>query len=62
MVVDALGPSVHVNQPVDGGKLAAEEFLTLGEVEALHATDVVDWDDALGAWWMRRWWWMRRYG
>lgn len=50
VAADALAPAVKVEQPVDGGHLAAQQLLALGVGHALDATDVVDREDAvLGA-------------
>ena len=48
VVVDALGPAVKVNQPVDGGQLGSEELLALGVNHRVDAADVIDRDDAVG--------------
>ena len=48
MVVDALGPAVQVNEPVDRGQLGPEQLLPLGVDHGVDAADVIDGDDAVG--------------
>ena len=48
VVIDALGPAVQVNQPVDSGQLGPEQLLPLGVDHGVDAADVIDGDDAVG--------------
>ena len=47
VVVDALGPAVQVNEPVDSGQLGPEQLLPLGVDHGVDAADVIDGDDAV---------------
>lgn len=44
-----LSPAEQVDQPVDGGELAAQDLLSLLVADALDAADVVDGQHARGA-------------
>ena len=48
MVVDALGPAVQVNKPVDSCQLGPEQLLPLGVDHGVNAADVIDGDHAVG--------------
>ena len=48
VVVDALGPAIQVNKPVDSGQLGSEQLLPLGVDHGVNAADVIDGDDAVG--------------
>lgn len=49
VVVDGLRPAEHVDEPVQGGELAAQNLLALGVAGQVAASDVVDGDEATGA-------------
>ena len=48
VVVDALGPAIQVNKPVDSGQLRPEQLLPLGVDHGVNTADVIDGDDAVG--------------